>query len=80
MSSNRTTIDRLALEVPGASAEAGRSVALLVVAALAEAGGIPAVGDRPGLSVKLVADPGLPPSELAQRIVAEILRTLQQSP
>lgn len=80
MSGNRTQIGRMTVEVPGASAEQGRGLALLVAARLAEAGGMPASGDIPALSVEVVGDHRLEPSELARRIVAAMLRELQRAP
>jgi hypothetical protein len=73
-------IDRMKVEIPGVSAEAGRRIALLVAAGLAEAGAMPATGDIPALSIELVADHRVDASELARRIVAATLRHLQLSP
>jgi hypothetical protein len=69
-------IDRLALQVQGVSEEEGRRLAEHVALSLATGAGMPAAGDIPFLQVDVATDPreGLP--ELAERIVAEVLRQL----
>jgi hypothetical protein len=73
-------IDRLVLHIPGTSADQGRIVAQLVVAGLANAGALPALGELPTLRVTLSADSGGDPTTLARRIVEATLRDLARSP
>jgi hypothetical protein len=70
-------IDRLTLDLPGATEEEGRRIALDIVVALGAAGGLPATGDYPSLRVAVPAIAGERPEELAARIVAAALRELR---
>lgn len=69
-------IDRLALDLPGATEAEGRRIALDIAAALGASGGLPATGDYPILRVAVPAIAGEQPGELAARIVAAALREL----
>jgi hypothetical protein len=72
-------IDRLTLEIPDMSAAEARDLALRVAAGLAETHTLPAAGDIPALAIELVADPRSGLSLLADRILAELIRQLDQA-
>jgi hypothetical protein len=71
-------IDRLALELPGATAEEGRRMAVDIVAALAAAGGLPAAGDYPTIRVTVPAAAHERAADLTARIVASAIRELRR--
>lgn len=72
-------IDRLALRVPGLSEAEGRQLAELVGRYLAASSPPARQVDAASLSVSLPARSGEPLESLAQRIVAEMLRSLSRS-
>jgi hypothetical protein len=80
MPRNAIQIDRIKIEIPGGSVAGGQRIALLVAAGLAEAGALPAAGDIPAVQIELTADANANESELAQGIVAAMLRQLQRLP
>jgi hypothetical protein len=71
-------IERLTLELPGATEAEGRRVAIDIVAALGAVGGLPATGDYPGLRIIVPAIAGERPGDLTTRIVAAALRELRR--
>lgn len=73
-------IDRLMLEMPGGSADSGHQMALLIAAALSEAGALPQAGDLPHLRITIQATPGTSPHTLARRIAAETRRAMDRTP
>jgi hypothetical protein len=72
-------IDRLTISAPGLSEGEGRRLALQIAAQLAAAGGLPAAGDIPQLTVRVPAGHRVDVPDLAQRIVDDALRQLQRS-
>jgi len=72
-------IDRLIIHAPALSAAQGRQLALRIAAQLADAGGVPAVGDIPKLEVRAPDGWRSDLPDLAQRIVDEALRQLRRS-
>jgi hypothetical protein len=75
---NVIDINRLALDLPGGTAEEGRRMALDIVAALAAAGGLPAAGDYPAIRVTVQAQAHDRGADLTGRIVASAIRELRR--
>jgi hypothetical protein len=73
-------IDRLALQVPGLTAADGRRLALQVAHGLAAAGAAGGGRAVPALRLDMTAAPGAGVDELAEQIVAEVLRQLRRLP
>jgi hypothetical protein len=73
-------IDRLALQVPGLTAADGWRLALRVAEGLATARAAGGGSDVPVLRLDLTAAAGAGVDELAEQIVAEMLRQLRRLP
>jgi hypothetical protein len=77
---NKLSIDRLSLQVPGLTEPEGRRLAVLVAQGLGSLGPLGGGREVPTLRLDLEAPPSAGVDELARRIVAELARQVARLP
>lgn len=73
------TVERLSLRIGGLSESEGRHLASLIADGLAGAEVSGAAGNYPAMQLKLTARPGNSLPELAEQIVADLIRQLDRT-